>query len=571
MQNPRRIELDAGIGHVGGRAAHHGLKGIKQVLRKALWRDGSAVAQGEQKICRVGCDKVVGSAAGPQAHALVLGKVAHDGAECGTDDLVTLLEHGFWADVGVAQHLVACLWRAQQGRVGHGPADELFCAAVGIDVELGEQRTQGKHGHGTHAGLALGFKRIQVALHVHLGGAAQGGDGFGAQARRRWPYGNGLGADDGLFGSVFSVFGIFKACGKAHRCFAKAVLGPHAEAERGLAVFVHGNSLRCGLLGKGQPLRGAFHAYAHACAGAAAFNGIGHNQRPVKLVAGGCGQRQQGLENKRAAHLHGGFCSARKGHALLGCGAAHGHDADFAAGILRHGKAHLCAVGIHRHDILPQGKGRFAPALERIEEAPAGAGHVAAETGYTATQTRMVGHEQVENLGRTHVQRPVAQQISQRVGGDEAGQLQHAFVHGKDQRPARHARGEPHGNGITRQSAGGSRKGKAHVTLVHARHKGGHGHNVRFHVDNVRIQRAGVGYVDVTASLEIFGNANFLHAFASLSRKPCLRQYVFALNGYEARARIGGGKAHLDGFAGGVLLLVEPDAQVALGKGFGRK
>ena len=97
----------------------------------------------------------------------------------------------------------------------------------------------------------------------------------------------------------------------------------------------------------------------------------------------------------------------------------------------------------------------------------------------------MVGHEQVEYLGRAHVQRPVAQQISQRVGGDEAGQLQHAFVHGKDQRPARYARGEPHGNGITRQSAGGSRKGKAHVTLVHARHKGGHGHDVGFHVNDV--------------------------------------------------------------------------------------
>ena len=181
----------------------------------------------------------------------------------------------------------------------------------------------------------------------------------------------------------------------------------------------------------------------------------------------------------------------------------------------------------------------------------------------------MVGHEQVKYLGRAHVQRPVAQQVAQRVGGDEACQLQHAFVHGKDQCPARYARGEPNGNGVTRQGTGGGRKGQAHVTLVHARHERGHGHSVGFHVDDVRIQRAGVGYVDIAAPLKVIRDANFLHGFASLGREPRLGQHVFALNGDEARARIRGGEAHLDGFAGGVLLFVEPDAQVTLGKRFG--
>lgn len=202
--------------------------------------------------------------------------------------------------------------------------------------------------------------------------------------------------------------------------------------------FHHGHGLGCGYLSKGQPAGGAFHLHAHPRAGAAAFNGVGHNQRAVKLVAGGGCQRQQGLENKRAAHFHGSLCSARQGIALPGRGAAHGHDADFAAGILRHGKAHLSTLGVHRHNFLPQGKGRLAPAFERIEEAPAGAGHVAAKTGNAPAQACMVGHEQVKYLGGAHIQRPVAQKIAQRVWRGKASELQHAFIHGKDQCAARH-------------------------------------------------------------------------------------------------------------------------------------
>ena len=94
---------------------------------------------------------------------------------------------------------------------------------------------------------------------------------------------------------------------------------------------------------------------------------------------------------------------------------------------------------------------------------------------------------------------------------------------------------------------------------------------MRFHVDHVRIQRTGVGNVHVAPTLKIGGNADFLHAFTSLRREPCLSQHVFAFNGDEACARIGRGNAHLDGVAGGVLLLVELEAQIALGKGFGGK
>ena len=54
----------------------------------------------------------------------------------------------------------------------------------------------------------------------------------------------------------------------------------------------------------------------------------------------------------------------------------------------------------------------------------------------------MIRHEQIEHLPRLHFQRPVVEQITQRIGRGEGGELKHALIHGENQRLSRMAGGQ---------------------------------------------------------------------------------------------------------------------------------
>ena len=539
-QDPQPIGLGAAFFQRIRHPVQRILKRPEDLGQQTAGQSRPGLPHGQQEIGGIGRDQHVGLPAGPEGHAPPIQRRL---------DALHGLVHAFPGELARRVRRPARIGKQfgpiHEQRVRHGPADALFRTSVRIGVKITDQPTQRGQGQRRNGSGTLGFVGVQLApcLQNRGGGGRPDAQTF-AQGRSR-THGQRCGTDSPVSGGIGHGKTQFRVAGHI----------PDLDAERnhpfGTRAYGYFNGRR------GNHAQGLVRRQRQR-KGSRLSRIVGDGKRGVELVARRSQNRKLRRQNHRAAHRGVGFGAARRIRRRR-----HRHDANAAVVIAGNGDGDG-RLSPHLHDAGPPAQGRFGLALERIVEPPAGQGHIAAE-GRDA-ELAVIRHEQIEHLPRLHFQRPVVEQITQRIGRGESGELKHALIHGENQRLPRMAGGQGYRESAAGQHLFRSLEPEPHVPPRHIHGERSHRVTVRLHEHVGRGQGTGQRHVDIGAALEILGNRDFLHAVPGADAEPAGSRNAVALQRDQAHAVVRRRQEQPDGFAGRIVRLVDVQAQVAGGQ-----